>query len=86
MGFKIESYGSVPAKVPEPLTARDVLHYEAHRFVCCADLSVITTRDRRIGELVKEGAFEGINVDKNHLSMTNSLTMDEEVVSRLTFP
>ena len=41
-------------------------------FVCCADLSVMTTRERRIGELVKEGAFEGIDVDKNHPSMTNS--------------
>ena len=27
-------------------------------FVCCADLSVITTREHRIGELVKEGAAE----------------------------
>jgi len=49
-------------------------------FVCCADLSVITTREHRIGELVKEGAFEGIDVDNNHPSITNSLTMDEEAV------
>ena len=49
-------------------------------FVCCADLTVITTREHRIGELVKEGAFEGIDVDKNHPSITNSLTMDEEAV------
>ncbi len=48
-------------------------------FVCCADLSVITTRERRIGELVKEGAFEGIDVDKNHPSMANT-PMDEEAV------
>ena len=48
-------------------------------FVCCADLSVITTRERRIGELLKEGAFEGIDIDKNHPTMTNS-PMDEEAV------
>ena len=48
-------------------------------FVCCADLSVITTRERRIGELVKEGAFEGIDVDKNHPSMANT-PVDEEAV------
>ena len=34
-------------------------------FVCCADLTVITTRDRRIGELMQEGAFEGVDIDIN---------------------
>ena len=32
-------------------------------FVCCADLTAITTRDRSIAELLKEGAFEGVDVD-----------------------
>ena len=43
-------------------------------FVCCADLTAITTRDRRIGELVKEGAFEGVDVDMNFTPTTPSLS------------
>ena len=34
-------------------------------FVCCADLTVITTRERRIGELLQEGAFDGVDLDMN---------------------
>ena len=29
-------------------------------FVCCADLTAISTREKRIGELLEAGAFEGI--------------------------
>jgi nitroreductase len=49
-------------------------------FVCCADLTVITTRDRRIGELMKEGAFEGVDIDMNDTSTTTSPIMDEGAV------
>jgi len=49
-------------------------------FVCCADLRAITTRDRRIGELMMEGAFEGVDIDMNDASTTNSPIMDEEAV------
>ena len=49
-------------------------------FVCCADLTVITTRDRRVGELLQEGAFEGVDIDMNDASTTTSPIMDEEAV------
>ena len=48
-------------------------------FVCCADLTVITTRDRRIGELRKEGAFEGVDMDMNDPSAVSPI-MDAEAV------
>jgi len=49
-------------------------------FVCCADLTAITTRDRRIGELLKEGAFEGVDVDMNFTPTTPTPVMDGEAV------
>ena len=49
-------------------------------FVCCADLTAITTRDRRIGELLQEGAFEGVDMDMNDTSTTPSPVMDGEAV------
>jgi nitroreductase len=49
-------------------------------FVCCADLTTITTRERRLGELVQEGAFEGVDIDMNDGSTTTSPIMDEEAV------
>jgi len=49
-------------------------------FVCCADLAAITTRDRRIGELLKEGAFEGVDVDMNFTPTTPTPVMDGEAV------
>ena len=49
-------------------------------FVCCADLATITTRERRLGELVQEGAFEGVDIDMNDASTTTSPIMDEEAV------
>lgn len=32
-------------------------------FVCCADLTTISTRDKRVGELMETGAFEGVEVN-----------------------
>ena len=49
-------------------------------FVCCADLTAMTTRDRRLGELLQEGAFEGVDIDMNDTSTTTSPIMDEEAV------
>jgi nitroreductase len=49
-------------------------------FVCCADLTAITTRERRLGGLLQEGAFEGVDIDMNDASITTSAIMDEEAV------
>jgi len=48
-------------------------------FVCCADLTTITTRERRVGELLKEGAFEGVDMDMNDPSAVSPI-MDAEAV------
>jgi len=48
-------------------------------FVCCADLTAITTRDRSVTELLKEGAFDGVDIDMNTPSATSPI-MDEEAV------
>jgi nitroreductase len=48
-------------------------------FVCCADLTAITTRERRVGELFKEGAFEGVDMDMNDPSAVSPI-MDAEAV------
>jgi nitroreductase len=48
-------------------------------FVCCADLTAITTRERRVGELLKEGAFEGVDMDMNDASAASPI-MDSEAV------
>jgi len=48
-------------------------------FVCCADLTAITTRERRVGELLKEGAFEGVDIDMNDASAVSPI-MDAEAV------
>ena len=49
-------------------------------FVCCADLTAITTRELRLGELLQEGAFEGVDIDMNDISISTSPVMDEEAV------
>lgn len=48
-------------------------------FVCCADLTAITTRDRSVAELLKEGAFDGVDIDMNTPAATSPI-MDEEAV------
>ncbi len=48
-------------------------------FVCCADLTAITTRDRRVGELLNEGVFEGVDIDMNDPSAVSPI-MDAEAV------
>ncbi len=49
-------------------------------FVCCADLTTITTREKRVGELLKEGAFEGVDIDMNDSSAATSPIMDAEAI------
>ncbi|MGV8058953.1 MAG: nitroreductase family protein [Smithellaceae bacterium] len=48
-------------------------------FVCCADLTTITTRDTRVGELLQEGVFEGVDMDMNDPSAVSPV-MDAEAV------
>jgi nitroreductase len=46
-------------------------------FVCCADLTTISTRDKRVGELLEAGAFDGVDVNfDNHAPY--STVMDTE--------
>jgi nitroreductase len=49
-------------------------------FVCCADLTTITSREKRVGELMKEGAFEGVEMDMNDPSATAAPVMDMEMI------
>jgi nitroreductase len=53
-------------------------------FVCCADLTTITTRDRRIGELLQEGAFEGVDMDMNDPSAVSPVLDTEAVKAYLS--
>ena len=47
-------------------------------FVCCADLTAISTRERRMGELLEAGAFEGIEVNFDSASPYASALMEAE--------
>jgi nitroreductase len=49
-------------------------------FVCCADLTAMTSRDRRIGELLNEGAFEGVDMDMNDPSAAANPIIEEEAI------
>jgi nitroreductase len=49
-------------------------------FVCCTDLSAMTTRDHRINELFQEGVFEGVDIDVNDSQITNVPTMTADAV------
>jgi nitroreductase len=49
-------------------------------FVCCADLTAMKTRDHRIGELLNEGAFEGVDMDMNDPSALANPIMSEEAI------
>ncbi len=48
-------------------------------FVCCADLTAITSRETRIGELLQEGAFDGVDIDMSDPSATSPI-MDAQAV------
>jgi nitroreductase len=49
-------------------------------FVCCADLTAMTTRDHRIEELFQEGVFEGVDIDMKDGSITTSPVMTAEMI------
>ena len=48
-------------------------------FVCCADLTTISTRDKRVGELLETGAFDGVEVNFDN-SAPYSTVLDAEAV------
>ncbi|MDQ5985998.1 MAG: putative NAD(P)H nitroreductase [Syntrophus sp. SKADARSKE-3] len=49
-------------------------------FVCCADLTAMTSRDRRIGELLQEGVFEDVDMDMNDPSANANPIVGEDVI------
>jgi nitroreductase len=49
-------------------------------FVCCADLTAMTTREHRMGELLKEGVFEGVDIDMKDRSIATSSVVTEEAI------
>lgn len=49
-------------------------------FVCCTDLSAMTTRDHRMKELFNEGIFEGVDIDMSDPSITTSSVITEEAI------
>ncbi|MFA5182512.1 MAG: nitroreductase family protein [Syntrophales bacterium] len=71
-----------------PAAKEALSHYTPYKFivkasvifVCCADLTAMTSRDRRIGELLKEGAFEGVDMDLNDPSAAANPIIEEEAI------
>ena len=53
-------------------------------FVCCADLTAIKTRDRRIGELLQVGAFDGVEMDMTDASGASAIMTEEAVKAYLS--
>ncbi len=49
-------------------------------FVCCADLTAISTRDMRVGELLKEGVFDGVDIDASDASAVSTPVMDAQAI------
>jgi nitroreductase len=47
-------------------------------FVCCADLTALSTREKRMGELLEAGAFEGVEVNFDSASPYASAAMEAE--------
>ncbi|PKN76624.1 MAG: oxidoreductase [Deltaproteobacteria bacterium HGW-Deltaproteobacteria-10] len=43
-------------------------------FVCCADLTAMTTRESRIGELFQAGVFEGVDMDITDASTSTAMS------------
>jgi len=46
-------------------------------FVCCADLTALSTREKRVGELLELGAFDGVEVNFDN-STPYSTNLDAE--------
>jgi nitroreductase len=49
-------------------------------FVCCADLTAISTRDKRVGELLEAGVFEGVDVNFDSAAPYTSAVMEAEAI------
>jgi nitroreductase len=49
-------------------------------FICCADLTAISTRDKRVGELLEAGAFEGVEVNFDSSASYSGAVMDDNMV------
>jgi nitroreductase len=49
-------------------------------FVCCADLTANATKDTRVGELLQEGVFEGVDVNYSDPTLMASSVMDERAI------
>jgi nitroreductase len=47
-------------------------------FVCCADLTAISSRDKRVGELLEAGAFEGVDVNFDSAAPYTSAVMEAD--------
>jgi nitroreductase len=48
-------------------------------FVCCVDLTANSTKDARVEELIKEGVFDGVDVDVSG-ALASSSVMDAEAI------
>lgn len=68
--------------VAQSQEARDVLgQYTPYKFiskasvifVCCADLKTISTRDKRVRELLETGAFDGVEVNFDHFALYSTV-------------
>lgn len=46
-------------------------------FVCCADLTTLETRDKRVGELLETGAFDGVDVKFDNFAPYSSVLNTE---------
>lgn len=53
-------------------------------FVCCADLASMGTRDRRVEELVREGAFDGVDFDSEGLARGTTIAGEEALKAYLS--
>ncbi|MGP8154949.1 MAG: nitroreductase family protein [Smithella sp.] len=54
-------------------------------FVCCIDISTIASRDARLEELLKEGVFDGVDIDMSDSSVAPTpLTETEAIKSYLS--
>ena len=47
-------------------------------FVCCADLTAISSREKRVGELLEAGAFDGVDMSFDSASPYASAVMESE--------
>ncbi|MFZ1982562.1 MAG: nitroreductase family protein [Smithella sp.] len=47
-------------------------------FVCCADLTAMSSRDKRVGELLEAGAFEGVDVNFDIAAPYTSAVMEAD--------